>query len=82
MLLRSGSLVVNAGRGKLLSYGYPAVRALARLVCRAIFLELGSWRPGWRPADVVDGPGMGLLLGRSLGHGVQTVAQTASASRM
>jgi hypothetical protein len=28
---------VNAGRGKLLFYGYPAVRILARLVCRAFF---------------------------------------------
>jgi hypothetical protein len=42
-LLQSGSLVVNAGRGKLLSYGYPAVRASARLVCRAIFLEISRF---------------------------------------
>jgi hypothetical protein len=29
---------VNAGRGKLLSYGYPAVRISARLLCRAFLL--------------------------------------------
>jgi len=29
---------VNAGRGKLLSYGYPTVRISARLLCRAFFL--------------------------------------------
>jgi hypothetical protein len=28
---------VNAGRGKLLTYGYPAVRISARLLCRAFF---------------------------------------------
>ena len=36
-LSRSCFPAVNAGRGKLLSYGYPAVRILARLVCWAFF---------------------------------------------
>jgi hypothetical protein len=35
--LQSRSPHVNAGRGKLLSYGYPAVRISARLLCRAFF---------------------------------------------
>ena len=31
---------VNAGRGKLLSYGYPTVRISARLLCRAFFFRV------------------------------------------
>jgi hypothetical protein len=37
-VLRSRFPHVNAGRGKLLTYGYPAVRISARLLCRAFFL--------------------------------------------
>lgn len=37
MVLRPRFLVVNVGRGKLLSYGHPAVRTLARLALLGYF---------------------------------------------